>query len=191
LVSGGDDGVLRVWDASNGQPLRTISLGKDGNALAVAWSPDGTTIAAGGSEGILSLWDAKSGKQVGRVEANSVSANGIAWNPLGKQVATAGPVGFQLLDLASNTLAGISPGSPSSGYGVSWSRHWGLLASGGGGKRTILVCDISGGQPSIVLQAYTSVETVAWSPDGTRLASGGGDAAVTIWSRQSPAGKAR
>ncbi|HQO29070.1 MAG TPA: NACHT domain-containing protein, partial [Accumulibacter sp.] len=50
LLSGGDDGTLRVWDAPSGTELWTLR-GHDGWVRACAWSPDGQRLLSGGDDG--------------------------------------------------------------------------------------------------------------------------------------------
>ena len=56
IVSGSFDGTIKVWDASNGDELMTLP--SDG-ALAIAFSPDGKTIAGAGGpgKGDITLWE--------------------------------------------------------------------------------------------------------------------------------------
>ena len=57
LLSGGDDGKARLWDAATGREAAVLE-GHTNGVSAVAFSPDGKTIATGGRDGALRLWDA-------------------------------------------------------------------------------------------------------------------------------------
>ncbi len=49
IVSGGDDGTVRVWSVADRQQIPLRPMAHDGPVLAVAFSPDGETIASGGT----------------------------------------------------------------------------------------------------------------------------------------------
>jgi WD40 repeat protein len=54
LASGGDDGAVRLWDASSGDLLRTLARHEDG-ALALAATRDGLLASAAG-DGQIRVW---------------------------------------------------------------------------------------------------------------------------------------
>jgi WD40 repeat protein len=68
IISGGDDGVLRRWDAATGHPVGDLLTGHNRAVWAVASArlDDGRTlIISGGDEGVLQRWDAATGHPVG------------------------------------------------------------------------------------------------------------------------------
>jgi WD40 repeat protein len=56
IVSGGDDGTVRLWDTHTHACLATLE-GHTGGVSSVALSADGRIIASGGVDGTLKLWD--------------------------------------------------------------------------------------------------------------------------------------
>ncbi len=65
LASGSADGTAKVWDATVGRELLTLT-GHTGYIRSVAWSPDGTRLATGGDDGAARVWDAASPGEVQR-----------------------------------------------------------------------------------------------------------------------------
>jgi WD40 repeat protein len=55
IVSGSDDDTLRIWDASTGKSLRTLT-GHGSAVGSVAWSPDGRRIVSGSWDDTLRIW---------------------------------------------------------------------------------------------------------------------------------------
>ena len=68
VVSGSDDGTVRVWDAATGAPVGDPFTGHAGGVSAVAVGQlDGRTVVVSGSDdGTVRVWDAATGTPVGR-----------------------------------------------------------------------------------------------------------------------------
>lgn len=56
IVTSGDDGAIRVCDASSGRQLLSLSADQDSSFTSVAWSPDGLQLAASTTEGRFYIW---------------------------------------------------------------------------------------------------------------------------------------
>jgi WD40 repeat protein len=55
LLSGGEDGTVRLWRAEGGEELRCYE-GHGGRVRAVAFTPDGLSAFSGGGDGVLRRW---------------------------------------------------------------------------------------------------------------------------------------
>ena len=70
LVSGSDDGTLKIWDLKTYQEIRTLS-GHESWINSVAVSADTKHIISGGSDNILRLWCFHTGKLLSCFEGHS------------------------------------------------------------------------------------------------------------------------
>jgi WD40 repeat protein len=80
IVSGSMDGTLRVWDASAGAALRTLS-GHGDKVYAVAVSPDGRFALSGAKGHDLRLWDLASGTCARVFEGHDGVVRGVGFLP--------------------------------------------------------------------------------------------------------------
>jgi WD40 repeat protein len=67
VVSGSDDGTVRVWDAAVGEPLGGPFTGHTGyvNAVAVGQLGGRTVVVSGSDDGTVRVWDAAVGEPLG------------------------------------------------------------------------------------------------------------------------------
>jgi WD40 repeat protein len=86
VVSAGFDGV-RVWEAMSGREIRRLTDGEP--CSAVAFSPDGKTLAGGVPRGHVTIWASGSGRPLQRIETEDGFVSGVAFAPDGRSLYTA------------------------------------------------------------------------------------------------------
>ena len=70
-------------------PISTL-VGHRGEVSALAFSPDGKTIASGGKDGIVILWDAPTGKEIHTFTGHFGNVFCLAFSPDGKTLSVGG-----------------------------------------------------------------------------------------------------
>jgi WD40 repeat protein len=104
-VKGGGD--VEIWDVGRRSRIRTLEV--DGNPLggAVAFSPDGRTLATGGIDPLVHLWDLRTGKLIRELEQGAAGANSLEFSPDSRILGVSGlePVA-SLWDVATGTQIG-------------------------------------------------------------------------------------
>jgi WD40 repeat protein len=76
VVSGSEDGTVRIWNISNGSAARSMNHG--GPVTAVAARSDGQAVASAGANGIGKLWQVNNGKQLAELKGRLESLEPIA-----------------------------------------------------------------------------------------------------------------
>nr|WP_281720402.1 WD40 repeat domain-containing protein [Nitrosomonas nitrosa] len=91
IVSGGDDGRIRVWDTNSFRALDRYPMEHTGRVMRVAVSPDGDFIASGGDDGALRLWDQKTGRLIRSTkELNILGIRSLSYSPDGSFIVAVG-----------------------------------------------------------------------------------------------------
>ena len=181
ILSGGEDGTLKLWETGTGREVRTFT-GHKGPVTGVAFGPDGSTAVSGSSDSTLRLWDIASGRNVRATEGLGWKIAGVAFSPDGKFVATASDDNLVKLWSAPR----LQLVSSLAGHGwhvtsVAFSPAGDSFLSGSEDD-SVKLWDASNGQPTRTLQAgFAPVTCVAFSPDGQFALSGGKDKIVHLW----------
>ncbi|MEV4072193.1 WD40 repeat domain-containing protein [Nonomuraea fuscirosea] len=198
LASADAAGVVRMWDVTDpdrpalrGRPLPSRPLpGYAGYVHGLAFSRDGTTLAAATRDKSVRLWDVRDpGRPVERerlMTGHTGSVRAVAFSPDGRTLASSGEDRqVRLWDLTGRTASRRLTGHAGAVYSVAFSPDGRTLADAGadGSARLYDVRDPT--RPSVLGGPLTghidNVMSVVFSPDGTRLVTGGNDYVLSLW----------
>jgi WD40 repeat protein len=97
-LSGMDNGMLILWDASSGKQLRLLMDGMNGQRInTLAWSPDGQWLAAGLDRGEIILWDMRQYRPVDVLAGHADQVVGLTWSTDSTLLASNGLDGTVLI----------------------------------------------------------------------------------------------
>jgi WD40 repeat protein len=180
------DGV-QLWRTATGQRIGTAlpASGASGGYVAVAFSPDGLTLATIGVDGMARLWNVTTQQEIGApltVGAPGTSTGTVAFTPDGKMLVTVGAGGrTQLWSVATHEPLGKPMAAGATATVLAFSADGTTLATGGG-DGTIRLWDTATQQEiGAPMTADTQpVYAAAFSPDGTTLATASGDGTIRL-----------
>jgi WD40 repeat protein len=190
---------IHIYDAASGKHLRTLLdpqlAGSDDKPLkaahlslveALAYSPDGKTLASGAFQEVV-LWDAEKGTILRRLTGFADRVVALDFSHDGKLLATGGgaPTAdgeIKIFDIASGKLTvEIKGGHSDTVFGVSFSPDDKKLATCGADK-FVKVFELPGGRFLKAFEGHTHhVLGVGWKADGKLLASAGADNVIKVW----------
>ncbi|MDQ4069971.1 MAG: NB-ARC domain-containing protein [Actinomycetota bacterium] len=196
VVSGGDDGAVRVWDVQSGRELRQV--GGPFAVKAVRIDPTGRRIVTGCSDGTVRMWDAASGDELGRLEGHGGArdfqrpVNSVGVDRYGATVVSGGADGTVRIWDASTGEELRRMDDHGTFVNSVRINPAGTRVVSGGADGTVRVWDAATGKQLQRMEGHGGtwdderpVNSVGVDRSGQRIVSGGADGTVRIWDAES------
>ncbi|MEU6864560.1 helix-turn-helix domain-containing protein [Streptomyces sp. NPDC046876] len=201
------DGTVRLHDPTGGaagpddtgRPATApatapaaVLAGHTGRVDALAYAPDGRTLASAGSDGTVRLWDPATAKELAVLRGHAGEVLGVAFSPDGRSLASGGgDRTVRLWDVAGRRTTATLTGHNDDVNAVAWTPD-GTTVLGAGGDGTTRLWDVPSGRLVSTLSGHTDyVLALAVDAAGTTLATAAFDQSVVLWDLRGAALTAR
>lgn len=185
VAIGLEGGGTTLWDLATlkERKLDTAHVAKAswqyGGTVAVAFAPDGQTLATGGRDGLVKLWDVVSGRHLRTLELQYTQVEALAWSRDGGTVASAGRGGvIRLRDAATGKDLCPQPGHLAGVFRTVLSPD-AKTAVTAGWDRTVRSWDTATGRELRVVAGL--VHELAVSPDSRTVIASDPEGRLRTW----------
>lgn len=181
IATAGADGVIKLWRASDGEPIATLS-GHTSVVSSVAFSPDGSYLASGSWDCSIRVWSVVSRDFLFALSGHTAAVSSVQFSADGTRLVSGSWDGtVRIWDFVNRRVARTLRGHTDWVHEAVLSPNGALIASAGR-DGTVRLWRASDGALLRTLTGHQGyVFAVAFTPDSAQVVSGGWDTIVRVW----------
>jgi WD40 repeat protein len=198
VVSGSDDGAVRLWDIDTCKVI-TKWTGHTNGVASVCWTRDGRRVLSGSLDGTARQWEVESGEKMPKpienilasIETGHENVWAVVYSPDTTLIATGGVDGpytgkpiessVKIWHTETGKLVATLKGHTDRVWCLAWTKDGKTLVSGSY-DYSIRIWNTTNWQETAVLDEHTNIVlAIAISPNDRILASVSGDNTARLW----------
>ena len=171
---------LRLWDAETARLVADLK-GHTDRVRSVAFSPDGSLLAAAGSDCVIWLWEARSGKPVNTLSGHTDAVRKLCFSPDGRFLASASnDQTVRIWDIATSQIHWQFQCMEKCSA-VAFAPDGSSLAVADEGGDVSLWNVETGDRSGTIHSDHDQLLALAFSPDGRSLVTAGSSRVIKLW----------
>jgi serine/threonine protein kinase/WD40 repeat protein len=189
LATAAEDTAI-IWDATTAS-IRFTLTGHTGRIYSIAFSPDSNRLVTSSFDTSLRIWNVQTGElELTLTQENAADSRGVAWSPDGLHIANTF-TGFDAQHGSHLYIRNALTGEVERDIALGDVGLMGLVAYNPDGTRILAtlpnmqvysVWDAQTGEKVLTLPGHgVNTTSIAFSPDGTVIATGGLDNWAQVW----------
>ncbi len=184
LVTASTDNTAKIWDRKTGALLASLQ-GHARRVEDISFSPDGKKLATASTDNTAKIWDSQTGALLSTLKCHPNFLQRVLWSSDGRKLIAASD---SIFDFGSIRVWTITNGGIFTNTKDIIGSHFSLspdstkLAVDSYEPNSVKIFDLETGEllDTMIIRGG-SVADIAWSPDGTRLATMSSDNTTKIW----------
>ncbi len=172
--------VVKLWSTQSGALIATLPH-RFKSIRSLAMSPDGSVLAVGSLSGTVEMWNPFSRKRIWQTSYQLDGTTSVCFSPNGTTLACATGANIELLSLKRKRLGLLESRQPRALSAIAFSPDGQVLASASGHSIELWSIARKKRLSPPLISHQKPVRSLAFTPNGQMLVSGGADHKLLLW----------